>query len=546
MILYDKIIIGITLGGALLLLVLAGVAKKWISNKWRMAYLVPTIAAMFVLAGEGFEISMLGAYIGILLMLIGFLKEDAKVRRICCISALILGLVTIPVCMWSPKYRSVDYVQDFQDGIASMQEHYLLTEHKGIDLESLYEEYLPLFQEANREQDAVANVIAWYRFAAEFRDGHVYFSTDDEETMKMAWERACGNDYGLSLMPLQSGQVVAVNVEPDSTLSRAGIQNGTVITAWDGRQITEVATESVAYQMHSYADQDNEAFWLPVFAAGVGGESVRITYLDDAGRECQLDLPKLGDYYERLKNTMEIVNQGVETGHMMWEEIEEQTVCLRIKMMAFDKKSSQSSDYSGMQEEIRAKVQEYKNAGKTNLILDLRDNCGGDGQMVMALASLFAPPGEHYYCTDGLWDDLAANYVKDEKTGRFIPGKEHYFQGENIWGDHIAILVNSNSVSAADHLTKIMQGMPNVTVLGFTEANGSAQGIGEVMLESGTFYFSNSLLLDKNKDIFIDSGTNRESGNDIDVRIPFDEEAVHALFDRGEDYILQYTLEHAW
>ena len=35
MILYDKIIIGITLGGALLLLVLAGVAKKWISNKWR-------------------------------------------------------------------------------------------------------------------------------------------------------------------------------------------------------------------------------------------------------------------------------------------------------------------------------------------------------------------------------------------------------------------------------------------------------------------------------------------------------------------------------
>lgn len=543
MILYDKILIAVVLVGAILLYILAGIARKYISSKWRALYCVPAVAGMLFLGAQGFEISMLGAYMGTLLMLAGFIKDNVKVRKYTCVGAFVLALVTIPVCMFNKGYRSVDYVQDFKDGVECMKEHYILTEHKGVDFDALYEKYLPMFEEANKEHDPIANFIAWSCFCAETHDGHNYFMPKNEDVIEEAYKKACGNDYGLSLMLLADGDIVAVNVEDNDFFKAAGIQNGTIVTSWDGRDILEVARESLIFRMSTYADKDNEAFELALHAAGTGGDSVKITYLDDAGVEKELELPKIGDYYDRVKETKEIIHRGVETGHMMWAEVSDEAVALRIKFMQYDSEASKTENYSGMQQEIREKAVEYQAAGKTHLILDLRSNGGGSGQMVKAIASLFALPGEYYYCNDGLWDDKAEGYVKDA-NGNYVPGKEHTFQGENIWNGPITLLVNQNSASASDHLTMVMQGMENVTVMGFTEPNGSGQGLNGIYLESGDLHFSSALMMNRNGDIYIDSGVDRESGNQVDIVIPFDEEAVRVLFEEDGDYVLQKCLEY--
>lgn len=543
MILYDKILIAVVLVGAILLYILAGIARKYISSKWRALYCVPAVAGMLFLGAQGFEISMLGAYMGTLLMLAGFIKDNVEVRKYTCVGAFVLALVTIPVCMFNKGYRSVDYVQDFKDGVECMKEHYILTEHKGVDFDALYEKYLPMFEEANKEHDPVANLIAWSCFCAETHDGHNYFMPKNEDVIEEAYKKACGNDYGLSLMLLADGAIVAVNVEDNDFFKAAGIQNGTIVTSWDGRDILEVARESLIYRMSTYADKDNEAFELALHAAGTGGDSVKITYLDDAGVEKELELPKIGDYYDRVKETKEIIHRGVETGHMMWAEVSDEAVALRVKFMQYDSEASKTENYSGMQQEIRDKVVEYQAAGKTHLILDLRSNGGGSGQMVKAIASLFALPGEYYYCNDGLWDDKTEGYVKDA-NGNYVPGKEHTFQGENIWNGPITLLVNQNSASASDHLTMVMQGMENVTVMGFTEPNGSGQGLNGISLESGDLHFSSALMMNRNGDIYIDSGVDRESGNQVDIVIPFDEEAVRVLFEEEGDYVLQKCLEY--
>lgn len=543
MILYDKIFLAVVMIEAILLYILAIMAQKYISNKWRAFYCIPAVSGVIFLGAWGFEISMLCAYAGAILLLAGFIADHIKVRKQACMGALVLALVTIPVCMLNKGYRSVDYVKDFKDGVKSMKEHYVLTEHKGLDFDALYEECLPIFQEADRNHDEVANFIAWCCFCSKTHDGHNYFMPKDDEIMEKAYRKACGNDYGLSLMKLSDGTIVAINVEDSEFFKNAGIQNGTVVTAWDGRGIMDVARETLIYRMTTYADKDNEDFQTALFAAGAGGDSVRITYLDQAGAEKELELPKLGEYYERVKDTLDIINQGVETGHMMWAEAGKDAVVLRIKYMMFDSEASRTENYSDMQQKIREKAVEYQAAGVTHLVLDLRDNGGGSGQMVKALASLFALPGEYYYCTDGLWDDKAEGYVKDAE-GNYVPGKEHYFQGEGIWNGPITLLVNQNSASAADHLTMVMQGMENVKVMGFTEPNGSGQGLNGVVLESGELGFSSALMLDKNGEIYVDSGEDWESGNRIDVVIPFDEEAVRVLFDEGGDYVLQRCLEY--
>lgn len=539
----DLFLIVLEMLGAVLLFLLAGYAREVVSSKWRIAYAMPAVVCLVMTGFAGFEPAMLGVYLGAVAMLGGFIWETVEIRRASSIVAGVLILISLPVCLLSASYRAPDYVKDFKEGFSAMKEHYVLSEHKGIDWDALYQTYLPRFQAADREHDEVANYIAWDSFCKEFYDGHVAFSANRESTETAAYEQIFGNDYGLSLMTLADGKTVAVNVAKDGALAEAGIHNGTVITKWDGRSIEEAAG-GLDVSLMSFPDKDNEAFYSALLVAGVGTDKVVITYLDDAGTSCTVEAPKLGSYYGRLQETCEIINQGVEAGNLTWTEINEDTYALRIKGMMFDTDSMKSRDHSAMQEELREKLLAIKEQGVTNLVIDLRSNGGGSGDMVMALAELFAPEGEHYYVTDPVWDEENNCYKRDPETGEYLLGQEYTYQGEGLWDGSIVILVNAGSASASDHFTKIMQGMTGITVMGFTESNGSAQGVGMVELESGMLSISAQLLLDRNGDVFVDSGVDRESGDDVDIIIPFDEEAVRALFDKGEDYVLQKALEY--
>ena len=79
--------------------------------------------------------------------------------------------------------------------------------------------------------------------------------------------------------------------------------------------------------------------------------------------------------------------------------------------------------------------------------------------------------------------------------------------------------------------------------MGFTEPNGSAQGVSSINSESGMLILSSSAILDKDGSIFVDSDESRQSGDDLDIRIPFDETAVHEIFDEDNDYIMDKAME---
>lgn len=527
------------------LFILSFIAEKKITQKWRICYAAPTIVILIITALSVFEKYMLPVYIGAVILLAGFIKDSGRLRRIACTASLVLAVVAIPLCSLSKGYRAYDYVTDFKDGFKAMKKHYVLGEHKGVDWDALYKEFLPRFEAANNSQDEDESTIAWMEFCARFNDGHVCFAPgkDYEATMERIYDKILGNDYGLALMTLFDGSTAAVNVQPDSEAEKAGIRNGTIITGWDGVSPENIDDSVLKY--FSFSDKDNRSFYRTLFSAGAGGESVTVSFLDENGSEKTAFLPKIGAYYSgRLKAAQEAIDGGIETGHLMWEEIDENTSAFRIKMMMFDSESMESGDYSSLKYSIIDKLEEMKAAGKNHVILDMRSNAGGSGDMVKAIATVFAPIGDHYYCTDALWSDSVGGYVTDE-NGRFIKHKDNYFTGEDLWDGKVTILVNQNSVSAADHLVLVMQGMPDVTIMGFTEPNGSAQGVGGMYYDNGSMLsFSGSLLLDENGDVSVDSDTDMESGNDIDIRIPFDKEAIKAIFDEDKDYLIMKSLEN--
>ncbi|MCM1568199.1 MAG: S41 family peptidase [Roseburia sp.] len=540
----DVILISIELVLAVLLYLLADYADKVLSAKWKLCYVLPLLVGLVFSGIYGTDACLLGVYLGAVLMLAGFVWEIKRVRHITAALSGLLILSAVPVVFLSPGYRAPDYAAEFQKGFETMREYYVLGEHKGIDWEALYEEYLPRFQEAREKHDKVENYMLWNSFCGEFHDGHVHYMANDEDTEKKAWERMYGNDYGLALMSLDNGKTVAVNVEPQSVPAQAGIHNGTVITAWNGQDI-EALKLQMDRTVYDFPDKENEAFYSALLVAGRREEQASITYLDEEGRQQTVEAPRRGYYWERLESTMDTLHQGIAASNLAWVELDEDTWCLRLKGMMYDSESYNKGNHRQMQQELREKLLQLKEEGVDRLVIDLRSNGGGSPQFIMAIAELFAPEGTHTYVYDGVWDEDKKRFLTDEATGKYVVGNSLSYQGENLWEEgEIILLVNALTVSAGDHFIWLMNGFENVTIMGFTKSNGSAQAVRGVNFEEGSLTFSTVPALCEDGSFFIDSDASRVSRMPLTVKIPFDEQAVEALFDRGEDYLLNRALEY--
>ncbi len=549
---YDIRIIIILLLSCAALWWLAGHAEKVKNSKWRLCYLLPMFIIMAVTLKAGPDICMTPAYLAAAGLTAGLVWDDRKSRRITTAVCAALALTAIPVCKFSGYYCQTDYLEKFENTFEDMKAHYALSDHKQTDWDALHAKYVPLFRKAAADDDREEDFNAWMRFAAEFDDDHVYyipvleynsisqFAVYDNDLITSCSKKNSGADHGLAVMKMSDGSFAAVDVDP----SVRGIHNGTRIISWNGLSPDEAEKSCPMYDMVSYGDIDNELFYQGLYAAGQG-DTAEVVYIDDDGNEQTAELPHIGSisYYDRLSETLDKLDRGVDDiGHMQWKKVSDDTGLIRVKVMAFDT----SQVYVLMHKQVMEIVDEMKEQGVKNVIIDLRNNGGGDAQMARAIAAIFAPKGDHFFACNPLWDEENGTYARDE-NGRFIKDLEVRYEGEDAMnGGQIVLLVNSHSASAADHVVKTMRGFDNVTVMGFTESAGVGQGthINVISEHTGILSWSQTVLLDEDGNIFIDAGTDRQSANGLDVRIPLDDRAVEAVFDRDEDYVLECALEY--
>ncbi|MBD5097655.1 MAG: hypothetical protein HDT40_11840 [Lachnospiraceae bacterium] len=530
----DLYLILIELAFSIGLYFLADYADKVKSTKWKLLYVVPLIVCIGFIAFAGEEISLLSVYIAVIVLLIGFSREEVKLRQLASAIATLLIIPSILICNLYKGYRTPNYLEEFKKGFDAMQEHYCLGEHKGIDWDMLYEEYEPQFKEIQRKHDAVGNYILWTKFCFNFHDGHVAYMLEDEAVTDKAHEIMYGNDYGLSLMTIPDGKTVAVNVEKDSDIYKAGIRNGTVITSWDGRNIETIINdvEIDFYDNMPYNSvKENDDFYRAVFAAGTGDDSVVIKYIGEDGAEHSVNAKQLGSYFDRLEGTMRILSDGINADNVTWQELSDDTCILRLTEMMYDTNSSSTADFSAMKENVRGTMRALNEKGIKNIVIDLRNSGGGDLDFIIAIAELLAPEGEYQYAYSGVWDDKEKEYRYDEAAGKYVVGDGVTYRGEGVWCDgQIVILVSSGTISAGDHFANMMSVYDNVTIMGFTSSNCSGQAVRAVTFEDGT--------------IFIDTDASRQATVALDITVPFDEKAVVAMFENGEDYLMEYAKEY--
>ena len=200
---------------ALGFIAISGRIKKYPSNKWRLFYIFPVLLTIMIMSFISWDIRMIGLYIAPVIMALGLFSESLRVKRCIAGGAAAVALLTLVNISINPGYNRLDLYGDFEEVFASMKKHYILTEEKGIDWDKLYKEYKPKFKEADKKQDLTQNYQIWQQYAQEFYDGHVGYIPDklDENQALSVMCESYGNDYGLSLIKLSTGEYAAVNVE---------------------------------------------------------------------------------------------------------------------------------------------------------------------------------------------------------------------------------------------------------------------------------------------------------------------------------------------
>lgn len=549
MILDDNLLYIISIGFSLILSIF-GLRKEFrYSKMFRLLYLFLLPVAAVIIERCGPSMYLILLYIGIAMVsFCYFLGDDKKKQRsVICAIACVLMIIGLAFNSIKPDFREKDdYVKEYNKVFEQLKQYYVLGAHKNIDWDELYDEYLPMFEEAAEQNDAGMAYEAWRSFTRSFHDGHVYISmVSDNETCEEQYARKhSGNDYGFSLVSLSDGSVVFVNVDKDSEAYEKGVRDFYRIASFDGKDIDALIKESFVY-FYEFPDAANEEFFKPVFATANSGEQVTLTYIDADNRECDITINSKGDNYERSKRTVEQLLCGCNTAsaavnnNLSVRMVSEDTGCLVINQMDIDEHirfgSEESEEYSGLSKMVKKQIEELKKQGATKLIIDMRGNYGGYLQASIELASFFTDE-EMFAAAEG-------EAIEHTNTYRCVTSLN--VKPDNIWGDGpIVILVNAETISAGELFIHMMMQLDNVTVMGFTKSCGSAMGVTSITTDTIELTYPELLLLDSEGKVLIDAGADRVMGMTPDILIPFDEAACRSIFEKNEDYVMDYAISY--
>ena len=523
--------------------------------------LLPLIAALIHLAIYGLQAFWIFFYLYIeaLIPLINLLPGRKKLPV--AIKSVLSSFLALVVCvlflfdlLGSPivhNYTRMSYTQSFKKMLTTMEKEYCLSSWKKIDYDGLLNEYLPRVEEAEKNNDESAYAAVVTEVTYRFYDYHVYTALGDdidEDVMNSL----TGNDYGLSMMKLDDGTVIAIFVEDGNgmlydephDITKLGIHNGTQIVAWDGREINEAIDETECINtIIQFSVKSNEDFFRPAFLAGKGGETVDVTFIDDNGSEKHAQLNRIGDYSGRLSGVLiKFLHLHDYTPNFTTKMLDEKCGYLLVRSeyysTFYDNLSViRSGYYPELVEFYASKIEELKAQGMEYLVIDIRNNGGGYDNVAGALASLFTDE-KKYMCGFGYEDE----------TGYHTTENNYIFPDGRYKDLPVVVLVNLTCGSAGDGMAKFLGDCDNVTLMGITASAGVNQNNGGVMYltKNISVYYPIALTLSSENVPLIDTDQTREGRIPLEAKIPMTKEFVLKTCDWNseEDPQLDYAADY--
>ena len=403
-----------------------------------------------------------------------------------------------------------------------------------------------MVEEAEKEQDPVKFWKAVEMFCNEMHDGHIGtafgfdYSEYSTETLIPAHGFVVVHEHGLVMIQLDNDDVIAVCTSPE--VNAVGIEDGTVITKWNGKPILQAISED-APDRGIFPVKANADRVAALELSRLGEGTVEVSFIDKSGKEQTVTLEELEEphtFSEARNAFLHTVapQEDVNYGTKMFDD---KCGYLRLNSEGTDSGLHDTLGYltgehKWAKEMFREKLRALKSQGMEYLVVDLRNNMGGIDVIGYALCDLLTD--KEWYCQG----------LGKRKDGKYFSQCDQYIHGDGEFADlKVIALTNYNCVSAGDGTSLLLSKLENVTLAGITDPSGCDQEIGGFSVLSGGMVivsFPTGLVLDEDGKPNIDTAADRVSRDPVEVRIPFDYDAAMKIFRDKEDYELDWTVNY--
>ena len=508
---------------------------------WKLLCIVPLIVSIihfFIFSfGPAFIYFLLGyKYIYILSILILLLPLLLKKKIIRIISIVVISIVSlVSFVIYIDGNKEVNFTnKSLRSSYIALcdyfEKNYIMSKWKKIDYNKLKREGLELINKAEVTGDITKYYDALDNFVDTFHDGHMGLNLYNGKEYLLDKIKSF-NDYGLSLITLDDGSTIAVDIEDNLE-----IRNGDIVTKWDGIDIKE-AIDKVNIPM-SEGVLENERILKTFYLSGVGDNDVDVTFIDKDKKEKTITLQKLDSELPRALKSYSTFNHTHDYEKFAYRMLNDNIGYLKIRIEEIDTLSDDiaylTDNHKKAREMFRTYLKELKSKGMTKLVIDIRNNGGGYDEVATALTSLFTK------------EKMYAFSLGIKKDNELISIQDKYVLGDGEFSDiEVVVLTNMRCASAGDGLLLYLSRLSNVTTVGLTNPAGINQETGgQIYMPKGAIIsFPVGLILDQDGNPNIDVNDTRISRNPVDIKIPLDKEAALKIFS-GEDYELEWAINY--
>lgn len=430
----------------------------------------------------------------------------------------------------------LDWVEAFDSLNQIMAYRYAYTSWKAINWEQKYAEAAPKIQQVINSSDTVLLTETLMEYLYSIPDGHVHFSGNLSAFER---ERLSGT-FGLNMLPLHNGKIVANIVPEGFPAYEAGMRCGDEIISWNQQPIDDIpALEVYNYFGNfptNYATAEGRLLSrYQVLSRAKPGTTTEITYVSDAkGEIYTINLTAVEDEKQLQAEAYFLSIPMPDFSDVItYDTLTDQIGYLSILWEDADAYTLEEIRLSEAYLEVQSAISWFNALEIDKLIIDLRFNMGGIDILGSAIAGFFYDEPAFYEHIS--WD--ADNSFEVFFTVITQP-EQPYFNGD------VVVMVGPNCISTGEGIPMMLQRLPNAQLVSFWGTNGSFGMAGEAVIFSDSLFgiqypFARSL--NENEQIQLDSNADLIGGVHPGVRVPLTVENVKSLWEEDVDVELEYA-----
>jgi carboxyl-terminal processing protease len=369
---------------------------------------------------------------------------------------------------------SMTWVEAFDAANAILSAQYAFTEQKDIDWDALHDEFAPRVTEAQAENNSKLLYLALREYAYSIPDGHITIIGDD---MGMRADQV-GGGYGLTVIGLNDGTVIADRVIAGGPAAGAGMVPGATILEWDGLPIADaVSAASVLWAETPPATNEARLYnqyrfvvRAPVLTA------TEVVFQNPGESESTATLVAVDDAMETLTLTNPTATDEIALNYATLPSgygYIRVSALAPVQLLALTPDPTEEALLQAIADELALPwleaMQAFTAAEVPAIIIDARGNVGGlDAAVPGMFGNLYAELS--LYEVQGYYNGTTGNFERDPSSGEselWVEPSPPYYGGA------VVTMVDTGTISSGEGIALLTERLPNGEVTGFYGTNGS-------------------------------------------------------------------------